>query len=93
MDGNQLQAFAEKPEIIHAWINGGFFFFNRGFREYLSTDASLVLEQTPLSRLAADGELHVYQHGGFWQCMDTQRDREHLTAMWEQGKAPWAHKD
>lgn len=93
MDGDRLLSFAEKPEITQAWINGGFFFFNRDFRNYLDTDPSLVLEQSPLSRLAADGGLHVYKHSGFWQCMDTQRDREHLTALWEQGKAPWVYQD
>lgn len=90
MEGNELREFVEKPELQTAWINGGYFFFKRDFVNYLSADESCVLEQDPLSRLARDGQLAVYQHRRFWACMDTQRDHEYLTKLWESGKAPWA---
>ncbi len=56
---------------------------------YLSKDPECILERTPLTNLAHDHELHLYRHEGFWACMDTQRDREHLNQLWNQGKAPW----
>lgn len=90
MEGDQLVEFVEKPELHSAWINGGYFFFKRDFANYLSTEESCVLEQDPLSKLARDGELAVYQHRRFWACMDTQRDHEFLTKLWDSGKAPWA---
>ena len=89
MDGERLVEFVEKPEITAAWINGGYFFFRKGFSRYLSADEACVLEQEPLARLARDGELGVYRHRGFWACMDTQRDHEQLTRLWEAGGAPW----
>lgn len=89
LDGDRSVSFSEKPEIANAWINGGFFLFRRDFTRYLSEDENLVLEQQPLSRLAADGELYVYRHNGFWACMDTQRDRDHLDGLWRSGNAPW----
>jgi glucose-1-phosphate cytidylyltransferase len=92
MEGNELVEFVEKPELHLAWINGGYFFFRREFTGYLSPDESCVLEQEPLSRLARDGQLAVYQHRSFWACMDTQRDHEYLTRLWESGMAPWAGK-
>jgi glucose-1-phosphate cytidylyltransferase len=67
-----------------------YFFFRRDFAGYLSTEESCVLEREPLSRLAHDGQLAVYQHRDFWACMDTQRDHEYLTRLWESGEAPWA---
>ena len=70
-------------------VNGGFFFFRRGFLDYLSTDQDCVLEQQPLQRLTADGQLQVFRHGGFWSCVDTLRDREEVQGLWETGAAPW----
>jgi len=90
MEGDELKEFVEKPELHSAWINGGYFFFHRHFARYLSVEESCVLEREPLSRLAHDGQLAVYQHREFWACMDTQRDHEYLTQLWESGKAPWA---
>jgi glucose-1-phosphate cytidylyltransferase len=90
MEGDELTEFIEKPELHSAWINGGYFFFRRDFASYLSTEESCVLEREPLSRLARDGQLAVYQHRDFWACMDTQRDHEYLTRLWESGEAPWA---
>lgn len=90
MDGDRLVGFAEKPEIRSAWINGGYFFFRREFLPYLSTEESCVLEQRPLVALANDGQLEIHRHRGYWACMDTQRDHEELTKIWESGQAPWA---
>ena len=89
MEGDLAAAFIEKPEISEAWINGGYFFFHRRALGYLSVEESCVLERAPLARLAVDGELSVYRHQGFWGCMDTQRDRDALTEMWNSSQAPW----
>jgi glucose-1-phosphate cytidylyltransferase len=85
----QVQDFKEKPQSGEGWINGGFFVFEPGIFDYLSDDAT-VLEQAPLENLARDGQLMAYQHSGYWQCMDTVRDRYLLQAAWESGHAPWA---
>jgi len=87
-DGRWVRQFAEKPTET-GWINGGFFVFDRRFMERLSTDPTCVLEQEPLERLAADGELAVYHHEGYWQCADTLRDVELLRGLWDAGRAPW----
>jgi len=81
--------FAEKPTLSDTWINGGYFFFRRDFTRYLSDDEHLVLEREPLTRLAEDRQLGIWRHTGFWACMDTQRDRDELEALWNSGRAPW----
>lgn len=92
LEGNQVAEFAEKPDFNEKWINGGFFFFKREFfPRYLSKDEGCILERTPLVQLARDGELNLYKHSGFWACMDTQRERDHLNELWESGQAPWIH--
>ncbi len=90
LDGNEVLKFEEKPEFEEAWINGGYFFFQRDFLKYLSHDDSCVLERTPLVRLAADKQLSLFPHRGFWHCMDSQRDYESLNKMWQSGQAPWS---
>lgn len=90
LDGDDVLEFAEKPEFGEKWINGGFFFFRRGFLDYLSTDESCVLERAPLVRLAKDGQLSLFKHRGFWHPMDTQRDKDYLNQLWSSGQAPWA---
>lgn len=85
----KVLSFLEKPSEKQGFINGGFFFFRSEFEEYLSTDEKLTLEEQPLSRLAQDGQLSVYKHLGFWQAMDTLRDRVALEALCASGKAPW----
>src|ERR1700731_2983872 len=65
MEGDELKEFVEKPELHSAWINGGYFFFHRDFTRYLSTEEACVLEREPLSNLARDGQLAVYQHRDF----------------------------
>jgi len=88
--GDKVMEFAEKPEFTENWINVGFFFFRRDFfSQYLSKDESCILERAPLVKLAQDGELNMYKHSGFWACMDTQRDRDHLNQLWSTGRAPW----
>lgn len=89
VEGNRVVEFAEKPDLEGHWINGGFFFFHRDFLKRLPEVESCVLERDPLVQLARDGELNIYKHHGFWGCMDTQRDRDHLTQLVESGKAPW----
>jgi len=87
--GDAVVEFAEKPDFADSWINGGFFFFRRDFLSYLSKAEDCVLERAPLVDLAKDGQLAVFRHHGFWACMDTQRDRDALEALWQSGEAPW----
>lgn len=82
-------AFVEKPQQTAEWVNGGFFLFRRGFLDYLSPDDGCVLEGEPLRRLAADGQLAVHRHDGFWSCVDTVKDRDAMRGLWEGGAAPW----
>jgi glucose-1-phosphate cytidylyltransferase len=82
----RVSGFHEKPRADH-WVNGGFFVFEPGVRDYLAADS--VLEREPLERLAADGRLHAFRHEGFWDCMDTYKDAILLNDLWDQGLAPW----
>jgi len=90
LDEDEVVEFAEKPKFSDSWINGGYFFFKRDFCRYVSTDEGCVLEREPLVQLARDRELNLFRHSGFWACMDTQRDRDQLNALWDSGEAPWA---
>lgn len=91
LEGDSVAEFLEKPEFKEKWINGGFFFFKREFfSKYLPREEGCILERQPLVSLAQDGELQLYKHGGFWGCMDTQRDRDALNQLWATGKAPWS---
>ncbi len=87
IDG-QVLSFKEKPQSSEGWINGGFFVFELGVFDYLTDDAT-VLEQSPLENLVRDGQLMAYKHAGYWQCMDTIRDRAALETLWQSGQAPW----
>jgi len=89
LDGDRVAAFAEKPVEEGGWINGGFFVLNRSIGNYLSNSDACVWEREPLEGLAADGELRSFFHDGFWQPMDTLRDRQMLEGMWERHEAPW----
>lgn len=84
----RIDQFAEKPQGDGAWVNGGFFVLEPGVFDYIDDDAT-VWERAPLERLARDGQLGAYRHDGFWQPMDTLRDRMVLENMWTSGKAPW----
>jgi glucose-1-phosphate cytidylyltransferase len=88
LDDGRVREFSEKSQTDVGWINGGFFVFEPGVFDYLEGDDT-VLERAPLERLAADAELMAFKHTGFWQPMDTIRDREHLEALWNSGQAPW----
>lgn len=91
LDGNAVAKFEEKPDFHEKWINGGYFFFKKEFfSKYLTSQAECVLEKEPLSRLSDDQQLNIFKHSGFWACMDTQRDRDHLNKLWQSGTAPWA---
>lgn len=85
----KVEGFLEKPESKQGLVNGGFFFFEKGFRKYLSDDGSCVLERAPLEKIAGDGELMMFRHDRFWQPMDTLRDKNYLQGLWDSGKAAW----
>ena len=87
-DNNQIISFREKQEDDGSLINGGFMMFNPEIFRYLKGDDT-VLEQGPLTQLAEEGQLMSFYHDGFWQCMDTQREREKLQKLWDSGNAPW----
>lgn len=89
VEGNRVTYFGEKPQLKESWINGGFFVFNQKIFDYLDDDESCVLEKIPLENLAKEGQLSMYKHAGYWQCMDTYRDREMLNKEWESGNPPW----
>jgi glucose-1-phosphate cytidylyltransferase len=84
----QVMSFKEKPRGDGARINGGFFVLSPEVLRYINGDDS-VWEQEPLMRLAEEGQLMAFEHDGFWQPMDTLRDKHHLQNLWERGKAPW----
>lgn len=81
--------FGEKVPQDAGWINGGFFYFKKSFCEYLEDDYT-VLEGQPLERLVLEGQLSAYVHDGFWQPMDTLRDKKVLESIWREGNAPWS---
>jgi glucose-1-phosphate cytidylyltransferase len=86
---DRVTAFNEKPQVGQGLINGGFFFFESGFLNYLNESEDCALEHQPLADCARDGQLFVYEHQGYWQCMDTYRDMEVLDRLWAGGQAPW----
>jgi len=88
IDGDRVTGFEEKPRGDGAWTNGGFFVLNPAVATHLLSDDT-VWEEEPVRALAADGELASFKHAGFWQAMDTLRDRNHLRDLWESGRAPW----
>ena len=87
-EDNVVRSFREKDEEDASLINGGFMVMNPRVFNYLEDDTT-VLEQEPLRRLAAEGELMSFYHNGFWQCMDTQREMKKLESLWQSGQAPW----
>jgi glucose-1-phosphate cytidylyltransferase len=88
MHGSAVNGFVEKPKGDGGWINGGFFVLSPACLDYIEGDTS-SWEGEPLTRLAAEGELQAFKHTGFWQPMDTLRDKNHLEALWTDGKAAW----
>jgi glucose-1-phosphate cytidylyltransferase len=88
MQDGMVCSFAEKPQTGEGWINGGFFVFEPGVFDYLDGD-DCVLEKSPLERLSQDKQLMAYCHEGFWQPMDTLREKQLLEELWISNKAPW----
>ncbi|MDR7260262.1 glucose-1-phosphate cytidylyltransferase [Sphingomonas sp. BE270] len=88
MEGGRITDFMEKPQGDGGMINGGFFVLSPSVIDLIDDD-STTWEQEPLKTLAARGELMAYEHHGFWQPMDTLRDKQHLESLWNSGKAPW----
>ncbi len=86
-DGN-VSSFQEKPQAGEGWINGGFFVVEPEFFDFLDNDQT-ILERRPLEHVASMGELMAFSHQGYWQCMDTKRDRDSLEDQWSSGNAPW----
>jgi glucose-1-phosphate cytidylyltransferase len=87
-DGNQVTGFREKPQGDGGWINGGFFVLSPKVVDYIEGDQT-VWEQEPMENLAAEGQLSLYIHRGFWHPMDTLRDKRYLESLWSSNKAPW----
>ncbi len=88
IEGTRITRFTEKPQGDGTWINGGFFVLEPGVLKYIEDDDS-IWEREPLEGLARDGQLSAFTHGGFWQPMDTLRDKTRLEEMWQSGSAPW----
>jgi glucose-1-phosphate cytidylyltransferase len=88
LDGDRVRRFSEKPQTDAGWINGGFFVFEPAVFDLLDDDAT-ILERGPLEALASRGELVAFRHEGFWQPMDTLREKQLLEQLWTSGKAPW----
>ena len=86
--GGRVREFSEKPQAGEGWINGGFFVFEPSVFDWLDGDQS-ILEREPLERLAEGGQLMAYLHPGFWQPMDTLRDKQILESLWASGAPPW----
>ncbi len=87
-DGDRVVEFSEKPQTSEGWINGAFFVCEPGVFDYIEGDDT-QWEKAPMEQLARDGQMMAYKHEGFWQCMDTLRDRKRLEDLWAAGNAPW----
>lgn len=87
-DGHRVVEFTEKPQTKGGWINGGFFVLEPGVFDYIAGDAT-AWESEPLSRIAVDGQLMAFPHEGFWQPMDTIREKRLLQELWESERVPW----
>jgi glucose-1-phosphate cytidylyltransferase len=85
---DKVNSFQEKPQMGQGWINGGYFVIQPEFFEFIEGDLT-ILEREPLEKVAKMGQLMAYRHQGFWQCMDTKRDKELLETLWESRNAPW----
>jgi len=88
INNNVVTSFKEKPQVTQGWINGGYFVIEPEFFNLIEGDGT-ILEKSPLEKAAQMGELMSYQHDGFWQCMDTKRDRDSLEELWKSGNALW----
>jgi glucose-1-phosphate cytidylyltransferase len=88
LSGNKILSFQEKPQGDGSWINGGFFVLSPKVLDYIEGDHT-TWEREPIDRLAHEGQIAAFFHSGFWQPMDTLRDKNHLEELWASGKAPW----
>ena len=88
IDEKRVISFQEKPQAKEGWINGGFFVFEPAIFDFIDGD-STMLEREPLEQVALKGELMAYHHTGYWQCMDTLREKHALEELWARGEAPW----
>ncbi len=89
LSDNKITQFQEKPPGDGSWISGGFFVLEPAIFEYIDHGDATIWERTPMERLARDGQLSAFRHEGFWQPMDTLRDKIKLDELWASGKAPW----
>lgn len=89
-ENNMVTSFMEKPKGEESWINGGFFVCEPQVFDYIKDGDDTVWEREPLEQIARDNQLNAYKHCGFWKPMDTLREKNELTDMWQTGKAPWA---
>ncbi len=87
-NGNAISSFTEKPQASEGWVNGAFFVLEPGVFDYIEDDATMF-EQAPLENLAKDDQLMAFRHEGFWQCMDTTREKKILNDLWDSAEAPW----
>lgn len=87
-ENGKVDSFLEKPKGDGTWINGGFFVCQPEVLDYIADDTT-VFEKEPLEQLAKDGELHSFKHAGFWKCMDTLRDKNHLNELWSTNNSKW----
>lgn len=87
-DGDRVVNFSEKPQTGEGWINGGFFVLEPAVLDYIAADET-IWEREPMERLTDEGQLMAYRHEGFWQPMDTIREKQLLESLWQSGKAPW----
>jgi glucose-1-phosphate cytidylyltransferase len=88
LEDDRVTAFTEKPQLGEGWINGAFFVLEPQVLDYIGGDM-IQFEREPMEALAREGQLMAYRHDGFWQCMDTLRDKVLLETMWQEGRAPW----
>jgi len=88
IEGDTVKQFSEKPQVQEGWINGGYFIFEPEIFDYISDD-NTILEREPMERLAAEDQLLAYRHEGFWQPMDTLREKRLLESLWQSNEAPW----
>lgn len=91
LDGSKVNSFREKSERDTGWINAGYMVLEPPVLNYIEDD-SIMFEREPMEQIAADGQMVCYKHNGFWQCMDTLRDKEKLERLWASGKAPWKYE-
>lgn len=88
IEGDTVKQFSEKPQTQEGWINGGYFIFEPEIFDYISDD-STILEREPMERMAAEDQLRAFRHEGFWQPMDTLREKRLLESLWQGNEAPW----